>query len=63
MSTYSELFGGGGVPNRHVHYISSSQTVVARGPGWLLLRCMGAGGGGGAGNWPTVGTAGTVGVK
>ena len=62
-SSFSELFGGGGVPNRHVHYISSSQTVVARGTGWLLLRCMGAGGGGGGGNWPTGGTAGTVGVK
>lgn len=62
-SSFSELFGGGGVPNRHVHYISSNQTVVARGTGWLLLRCMGAGGGGGAGNWSTGGTAGTVGVK
>ena len=63
MPSFSEVFGGGGVPNRHVHYISISQTVVARGPGWLLLRCMGAGGSGGAGSWPTGGTAGTVGVK
>lgn len=63
MPSFSEVFGGGGTPNRHVHYLAQSQTVISRVQGWALIRCMGAAGSGARGTYPTGGSGGTVGVK